>query len=93
MEAIPDSGYVFTNWQPVYVYTAIIYFYDVNDQFTSMTNIDVSPDNTGYVNHRVLNFVMQPEQEIAYVPNFLVITMSQGWQANFVPAPQKRHQE
>ena len=87
MAAVPDRDNVFTNWQPVIVFTETIYNTN-GDEVLSETNVEPLPPIPGK-NH-VLVFTMEPEQYLVDIPDQFVFTVSYGWQANFVPCPQKR---
>ena len=80
MVAIPDRGYVFTNWMPVNVFTFSIVTYDQNGVPLTTVSTEVSPVFE-YIRHPILKFAMPPEEEtIAEFPGFLKITRSSGWQ-------------
>ena len=93
MTAIPDRGYVFTNWQEIGVFTFIqIVPIGGTDQFTQITSTVVSPAPPEPGKNRVLHFTMQPEAYLLDEPDAVII-LNEGWQANFVPAPQKRNRK
>lgn len=89
MTAVPDKGYVFTNWQQVAVFTIIQVNYDNEGQIigavTSTVPSLLLPEPA---KNRVLHFTMQPEQVLEENPDGSGMTLSFGWQANFVPTPQ-----
>ena len=87
MAAIPDKDNVFTNWQPVNVYTETIYNTN-GDEVVSETNVEPLPPIPG--KNRVLVFTMEPE-EVLFSSPYDELMVSYGWQANFLPRPQKRH--
>ena len=98
MVALPDRGYVFTNWNAVNVFTVTAYEIDyatVPPTTIPITFTDYSPLPPSS-NDPLLIFTMQPEiSETESSTNGDVvdeetITESHGWQANFVPAPEPR---
>ena len=93
MTAVPDKGYVFTNWQEINIFTLTeIVPIQGSDQFEVLTNTVLSPVPPLPGKNRVLHFTMEPEQVIADNTDFQ-ITFSPGWQANFVRAPKKEHRK
>jgi hypothetical protein len=88
MLAIPERGYVFTNWMPVTVFAySFTYTNESGVQVVVSTNIvDPQPE---YIRRPVLEFTMQPA-EIIVDNSVLKIIASEGWQANFVPV-RNRH--
>lgn len=89
MTAIPDRGYVFTNWQQVYVFTQTQY-YPSNGVIIGTSETIVSPRPPLPGKNRVLHFTMEPEEFLIDEPGINVLSLSEGWQANFVPRPEKR---
>jgi hypothetical protein len=90
MEAIPDSGYEFSSWQPVNVYilTATIDNLPGIDPPTYQ-QISINPSPVfQYIAQSVLDFTMQPVNVIFDNPGSTSLTESYGWQANFVPTPE-----
>jgi hypothetical protein len=88
--AIPDRGYVFSNWARVDILTDEVTRYDeYGNPYQFILNQLVTPEPT---NHRnpLLGFTMQPEMPVANGSEFVTTTLSIGWQANFVPAKSKR---
>lgn len=90
MTAVPEKGYVFANWQPVDVFTFTEYTLDGAGQLEERTFTVTTPEDQ-YFKDRALHFTMQPEEVLFDVPNVREVTMSQGWQADFVPAPKEGH--
>jgi hypothetical protein len=84
MVAVPNPGFVFSNWEPVnvFTYTSIT----VNsDGSTNMPVISVvASPIPNFTNQPSLDFVMQPVVVI-YDSVSLTITKGAGWQANFEP--------
>ena len=85
MMAIPDRGYVFANWNPVNVFTFTERVYDQFGNLETITNSVVS-GIPQFTRAPVLRFTMQPEVVILDDPGIRTITVSRGWQANFVAA-------
>lgn len=83
MIAIPDRGYVFTNWTPVNVFTTTAIVTN-NGVPTVLTNT-ITSAGPAYTRCPVLKFTMQPV-EVIEDNSLLTISVSEGWQANFVPA-------
>ena len=85
MIAIPDRGFVFSNWMAVNVFA---FTYVIHDPITGVvetnTSIDVSPaaEYTG----QSVRFRMQPV-EVIIGSGAITVTRSAGWQANFVEVP------
>jgi Divergent InlB B-repeat domain len=90
MTAVPDRGYVFTNWQEINIFTLTeIEPIPGTGQFEVVTSTIPSPTPPLPGKNRVLHFTMEPEEVLADDTNYQ-ITLSHGWQANFVPAPKRR---
>jgi hypothetical protein len=90
MTAIPDSGFLFSSWQPVNVFalTTAVIDYNTGPPTTNLvTSTDLSPVPE-YIEQPVLEFTMQPEEVIYNNPGGSTITRSSGWQVNFVPVPE-----
>ena len=87
MAAIPDSGFVFSNWQPANVFVFAEVVMDSSGNLSTNTSIvpSIIPDFTETPS---LTFTMQPAQVIFDDPGVLTITQSRGWQANFEPVPE-----
>jgi hypothetical protein len=86
MFAIPDRGFVFTNWNQVNVFTLTSVEIDYNTippTTNFVTSVDVSPLPAG-PGLPFLRFTMEPEQTL-YETASGSLTVSVGWQANFVP--------
>jgi hypothetical protein len=84
MIAVPDRGYIVTNWVKVIVFTETEYVYDQNgNPLPAITSVIRSP--TEYTGNPVLKFTMQPVDVILNVPDVTTITVTTEWQANFVP--------
>jgi hypothetical protein len=84
MNAIPDRGFVFSNWVPVDVFYSTFTYTNGNLGPTTVTAYVVSPEPVSFDQH-VLEFTMQPEVVLFGGVGPLFITSSKGWQANFVP--------
>jgi hypothetical protein len=89
MIAIPDRGYVFTNWTEVNVFTFIFTNYDAagNPVLPPVTSTVLSPVPTN-IKDPILKFTMPPE--IVLANTSIKITQDSGWQANFVPESRER---
>jgi Divergent InlB B-repeat domain len=85
MTATPNSGFVFSSWQPVNVTTVMQFDTNTGTPIGTPTMV-VSP-GADYSFQPVLDFTMQPEELITDTPT-LLITSSSGWQANFTPTPE-----
>lgn len=85
LEAVPDRGFAFTNWNPVRVFTFTEVILDESGNANTITNMVVSPV-PNYTRNPVLRFTMQPVEVLYDVPGVGTITEGEGWQANFVPA-------
>jgi len=86
MEAVPDSGFTFSSWEPMRVFVAISTF--TNSFGGLVTNppaiiYNLLPE---YTNTPTLMFTMQPTVVLADT-NGTTVTESQGWQVNFEPIP------
>jgi hypothetical protein len=94
MVAVPDRGFVFTNWIPVSVFT----FTEVLRDPSGATNIvssTVASPLPQFTSDAVLKFTMQPVEVLFDRPGVMTVTLAKGWQANFVPArkpPRQRGQ-
>jgi hypothetical protein len=88
MIAIPDRGYVFTNWMPVSVFTTTAIVTN-NGVPTVLTNT-ITSTGPAYTRCPALIFTMQPV-EVIEDNSLLTISVSEGWQANFVPAGKRFH--
>jgi hypothetical protein len=84
MVATPDTGYVFSSWQSVNVFTFTTYVTDTNGNTSPVVTMTVSP-LPAFTNQPSLHFVMQPVVVIYDNPGVSTITKSSGWQANFDP--------
>ncbi len=87
MEGIPDSGSVFSSWQPVNVFTLFEVVWDASgNQYTNTSSVAaLIPE---YVETSVLTFTVQPGQVLLDNPGVTMLTESRGWQANFVAVPE-----
>jgi hypothetical protein len=83
MIAIPDRGCVFANWTPVSVFTTTAIVTN-NGVPTVLTNT-ITSTGPAYTRCPALIFTMQPV-EVIEENSLLTISVSEGWQANFVPA-------
>lgn len=88
MTATPDSGYLFSSWQPVNIFTFSEYTSDAQGNPTAPIISTVLSPTGQYIVQPVLDFTMQPVTEILDVPEVRTVTQSAGWQANFVPTPE-----
>ncbi|HUA39139.1 MAG TPA: hypothetical protein VMA35_12170 [Candidatus Sulfopaludibacter sp.] len=84
MTANPASGYVFSSWQPVNVFTSISIITNAGTVFGT-TNMVYSP-LPAYTYTTTLTFTMQPQMVIG--GGDPILTESIGWQANFVAVPE-----
>jgi hypothetical protein len=84
MRAIPDRGYVFTNWTPVILFTFTEFLTDPSGNTVAHSTTVESP-SPEQVKDPLLRFTMQPEEVLLDSP-VRKITTRTGWQANFVPA-------
>jgi hypothetical protein len=87
MTATPDTGFVFSSWQPANVFTSITYVIDGNGDTVPISSIYTSLVPT-FTAQPVLDFTMQPVAVIYDNPGVSTITESSGWQANFEPVPE-----
>jgi hypothetical protein len=89
MEAVPDSGFVFSSWQPVNVFAITQTNYDGfgNPILPPITSV-VPSTVPQYTYQPVLDFTMQPLMLVTPADSNPNITESFGWQANFVPIPE-----
>jgi Divergent InlB B-repeat domain len=81
MTAIPDSGFVFSSWQPANVFVSSSGVTNNGTVYTT-TNTVIAPIPS-YTETPSLTFTMQPQVEIL---NNLY--ENSGWMANFVPVPE-----
>ena len=87
MTAIPDSGFAFSSWQPVNVFTFTSYVVDAGG--TVSTNISVlSSPVAQFTYTSSLSFTMQSENLIYDNPGVNTITEGSGWQVNFEAVPE-----
>ena len=87
MTAIPDSGFAFSSWQPVNVFTFTSYIVDPGG--TVSTNISVvSSPVAQFTYTSSLSFTMQPENLIYDNAGVQTITEGSGWQVNFEAVPE-----
>ena len=82
MVASPDSGFVFSSWEPVNVFTFTTYTIDPSKNTNAVVSVVESPLPI-FTNQPSLNFVMQPVVVIENNPGVMSITKNAGWQANF----------
>lgn len=87
MTAIPDSGFAFSSWQPVNVFTLTSYSVDVGGGVSTNISVIASPVPQ-YISTPSLSFTMQPENLIYDNPGLRTIAKGSGWQANFEPVPE-----
>jgi hypothetical protein len=87
MTATPDSGFSFSSWQPVNVFTLTSYIVDIGGGVSTNMSVTASPVPE-YINTPSLSFTMQPEDLIYNNPGVSTITEGRGWQANFEPVPE-----
>jgi hypothetical protein len=87
MQAIPDSGFVFSSWQPVDIYTFTEFTFDQSGNPLPPITSTVLSLGATYTEGPVLDFTMQPLSVILDTPA-RTVTESFGWQANFVPTPE-----
>jgi hypothetical protein len=90
MMAVPDRGFVFSIWNQVNVFTltsAEIDYGTIPPTTNLVTSVEVSPE-PALITHPWLSFKMEPVTVLySYIGNSL--TLSIGWQANFVPFERK----
>jgi hypothetical protein len=87
MTAIPDSGSVFSSWQPVNVFTQTTFVIDENGITNSLVSVTAAPVSS-YTTQPLLEFTMQPTTVILNNPGVSTITENSGWQANFAQVPE-----
>jgi hypothetical protein len=87
MEAIPDSGFVFSSWQPVNIFTYTEVTFDPDGETNPPIISSVLSPVPDYSYQQALEFTMQPVMVILDQP-YNTLTESSGWQANFVPVPE-----
>jgi len=90
LRAVPDRGFVFSNWNQVNVFTLTTSEIDYNTSppITNLvTSVDLSP-LTAATTHPWLSFKMEPVT-VLFNTNGNSLTLSIGWQANFVPRERK----
>ena len=84
--AVPDPGYIFTNWTKVVVFT----FTEITINAQGQPNPPITSTVLSSVPTNIrsprLEFTMQPEEVIYNDPGVRIITEGIGWQANFVSA-------
>jgi hypothetical protein len=86
MEGVPDSGFEFSSWQPVDVFTTFEVFEDISGNLQTNVNVISSPENE-YTLQPVLDFTMQSVTLVLDTES-TIITETGGWQVNFVPVPE-----
>jgi Divergent InlB B-repeat domain len=84
MTAIPDHGYVFTGWQKVNITTISQFNFDAEGNPEPPTISTVVSPVPGLMRQPTLRFQVQAPIVIIGPPNQLTVTLSTGWQANFV---------
>lgn len=90
MTAIPDSGFIFSSWQPASIFLLISVEFDhgtspPTTNIVTSVNISPIPD---YHEEATINFTLQPEK-VLYDDSFgNLLTVYSGWQVNFVPVPE-----
>ena len=86
MLAVPDRGYVFADWEPVDVFTFTQTNYDESGQpiYPLIVSTALSPVPE-YTRSPLLKFTMQQPVEMTGNGANPSVTLSEGWQANFVP--------
>jgi hypothetical protein len=84
MSAIPCSGFAFSSWQPVDVFTFTNFVVDANGNTNAAVSVVPSPIPT-FTSQPSLNFTMEPVEVVYDNPGVLTVTRSTGWQANFDP--------
>ena len=85
MMAVPDRGFVFTNWNEVNVFTLTSAEIDYNTSPPTtnfVTSVAFSPVPV-FITNPLLRFKMAPEM-VLYDFNGNSLTESIGWEANFV---------
>jgi hypothetical protein len=86
MEAVPDCGFTFTNWNLVNVFTFTDFTLDANGNPNPPVISTVLSPVPEFTSDPRLRFTMAPVTVLYDVPGVRTITMTEGWQANFVPA-------
>lgn len=91
MVAIPEQGYVFTNWSPVNVFiiTEYVSVVPFGPPYPVISFV-VSPVPQ-FISDRVLRFTMQPVEVIYDDAGVRTVTRCSGWQANFVMEQRRDH--
>ena len=84
MVAVPGTGFAFSSWQPVNVFTFTTCVIDTNGNTNPVVSLVASLVPT-YTNQSSLDFVMQPVVTIVDNPGVMKVTQGSGWQANFEP--------
>ena len=87
MTAIPDSGFAFSSWQPVNVFTFTSYVLDAGGGVSTNISVNASPVPQ-YINTPSLSFTMEPVEVLFDNPGVMTLTRDSGWQANFEPVPE-----
>lgn len=87
MTAIPDSGFAFSSWQPVNVFTFTEFIINPSGDTNFVVSVTASPVPE-YTSQPMLEFTMQPVAVIYDNPGVRTITEGTGWQANFVTIPE-----
>jgi hypothetical protein len=86
MQAIPDLGYQFSDWQPVDIFF-FIQQVPTGGGITNTVVTEVQSPLPEYSDQSILDFTMQPGTVITSTEN-LEVTQSEGWQADFTPTPE-----
>jgi hypothetical protein len=89
MTAVPDSGFAFSSWQPVHVFTltSTVIGGTTAAPITNVTTSIIPNLAPVYFTAAVLPFTMQPVQ-VLYNTNGNALTEGSGWPANFEPIPE-----
>ena len=82
--AVSDRGFAFTNWNPVNVFTFTEITVDAFGNTNTISSTVLSPVPK-YTRDPLLRFTLPPVEVIYDDPGVRTITVSVGWQANFVP--------
>jgi len=85
MTATPDTGFAFSGWQPVNVFTFAEFVIDTNGNTLPPVFSTVAAPVATFTYEASLSFVMQPVTVIYDVPGVRTVTEGSGWQANFEP--------
>lgn len=88
LTAVPDSGSQFISWNPVNVFVFSQITVNADGSVNPPVISEVLSPGPEYSTQPMLEFVMQPTQVIFNNPGVETITESEGWQANFAPAPE-----